>query len=86
MREFRSYGSVRGAPGNRRPYRDPSIHWIACQLACPVLGRLMSSYVLPSFGSRSSSARVDALRREISHPPFEDGARHAAARAACFLL
>ena len=22
MRETRSYGSVRGAPGNRRPYRD----------------------------------------------------------------
>jgi len=22
MREFRTYGSVRGAPGNRRPYRD----------------------------------------------------------------
>ena len=24
MREYRSYGSVRGAPGNRRLYRDPS--------------------------------------------------------------
>ena len=23
MREYRSYGSVRGAPGNRRLYRDP---------------------------------------------------------------
>ena len=23
MREYRSYGSARGAPGNRRPYRDP---------------------------------------------------------------
>ena len=22
MREFRSYGSVRGVPGNRHPYRD----------------------------------------------------------------
>lgn len=22
MREIRTYGSVRGAPGNRRPYRD----------------------------------------------------------------
>ena len=24
MRESRSYGSVRGVPGNRHPYRDPS--------------------------------------------------------------
>ena len=24
MREIRSYGSVRGVPGNRHPYRDPS--------------------------------------------------------------
>jgi hypothetical protein len=23
MREFRTYGSVRGAHGNARPYRDP---------------------------------------------------------------
>ena len=23
MREFRTYGSVRGAPSNGRPYRDP---------------------------------------------------------------
>ena len=25
MREFRTYGSVRGAPGNARPYRDHSL-------------------------------------------------------------
>ena len=25
MREFRTYGSVRGAPGNARPYRDQSL-------------------------------------------------------------
>ena len=24
MREIRSYGSVRGVPGNRHPYRDPT--------------------------------------------------------------
>jgi len=29
MRECRTYGSVRGARGNPRPYRDPgtSLHW-----------------------------------------------------------
>ena len=28
MREFRSYGSVRGAPSNRRPYRDTALHGV----------------------------------------------------------
>jgi hypothetical protein len=31
MRESRTYGSARGATGNRRPYRDP--HWAFTLLA-----------------------------------------------------
>jgi hypothetical protein len=27
MRDFRTYGSVRGALGNRRPYRDRWLDW-----------------------------------------------------------
>ena len=32
MQQFCTYGSVRGAPGNRRPYRDksPSSHEFLC--------------------------------------------------------
>ncbi len=33
MREYRSYGSARGAPGNRRPYRDWELH------TCSAAGR-----------------------------------------------
>ena len=33
MREFRTYGSVRGAPGNGRPYRDQ----VPLQLRYPIL-------------------------------------------------
>lgn len=29
MRECRTYGSVRGAPGNGRPYRDSERVWLA---------------------------------------------------------
>jgi hypothetical protein len=29
MREFRTYGSVRGARGNPGPYRDPEARWFA---------------------------------------------------------
>ena len=31
MREYRTYGSVRGAPGNRRPYRDDDIVRLSIQ-------------------------------------------------------
>jgi hypothetical protein len=27
MREFRTYGSVRGASGDRCPYRDSAVNW-----------------------------------------------------------
>jgi hypothetical protein len=30
MRESRTYGFVRGAPSNRRPYRDPYLHENGC--------------------------------------------------------
>jgi hypothetical protein len=38
MRESRSYGSVRGALGNERPYRDPF-----CLEVCSLSDRLVSS-------------------------------------------
>jgi hypothetical protein len=41
MRESRTYGFVRGAHSNMRPYRDP---YLATTDVCPGLG--------PSFGDR----------------------------------
>ena len=38
MREFRSYGSVRGAPGNRRSYRDSNK---ASEASLPQIARLL---------------------------------------------
>ena len=35
MREYRSYGSVRGAPGNRRLYRDLPTGIVAVVRAIP---------------------------------------------------
>ena len=32
MREFRTYGSVRGAPSNGRPYRDPEGQFVTSGL------------------------------------------------------
>ena len=37
VRENRPLGSVRGAPGNRRPYRDIKITIKKCRAALPVL-------------------------------------------------
>jgi hypothetical protein len=51
MQEICTYGSVRGAPGNRRSYRDPCIekcptsetllmgYTFSCRASCDCLGR-----------------------------------------------
>ena len=51
MRECRKYGSVRGASGNGRPYRDRAV---------------LVSEVEPAGGSRFSEPRP-ALRRDGDH-------------------
>ena len=38
MREIRSYGSVRGVPGNRHPYRDPTKRCRRRGAACHRIG------------------------------------------------
>ena len=67
MREFRTYGSVRGAPSNGRPCRDAErIELIAVE--CPVLvrrnGRLGSFAVSQSTAMNGGSA---AHCRRLSH-------------------
>jgi hypothetical protein len=68
MREFRSYGSVRGALSNERPYRDP--HFSAQSCHCEersdeaiqaARGRLRSPYV--GTPGRLSRDRRDGIRR-----------------------
>jgi len=39
MREFRTYGSVRGVLGNRHPYRDHKRGWLRVVLGSPYLSK-----------------------------------------------
>jgi len=58
MRESRTYGSVRGALGNERPYRDPEEHRPA-----PDSGPERGAEV------RSPSVMTSARPRSIPPPP-----------------
>src|ERR1051326_1149206 len=40
MRESRTYGSVRGARGNSRPYRDRPLKLVACRVPAPPCPRV----------------------------------------------
>ena len=40
VRENRPPGSVRGAPGNRRPYRDPTRQFVVNAVFIPCLFRI----------------------------------------------
>jgi len=44
MREIRSYGSVRGVPGNRHPYRDSAN---SDDRLCPVVGYALLTHPTP---------------------------------------
>ena len=63
MREFRTYGSVRGAHGNGRPYRNLRWSWVGSNFGCPrPLFSLISNLVMSrksKFPSRSIFFRLD---------------------------
>ena len=75
MREYCSYGSVRGAPGNRRPYRDmcaTDVFFGTCILrgAIPAWElRHRKTDVLRRTWTRSWQSRSTPSRLSVVHRP-----------------
>ncbi len=60
MREYFMYGSVRGAPGNRRSYRDCSER---LPVGSQVEGAFLTRTLLCTLNSHTLSVLNDPLRR-----------------------
>ncbi len=66
MRESRSYGSVRGAPGNGRPYRDHSADALTAAVLwarSPALILALQRGYSPNSGTRLH--RLSVIRRAL---------------------
>ena len=55
MRESRTYGSVRGAPSNGRPYRDPACAGMTGRVAAGTTRRFVYSGAGPNRAKRRLS-------------------------------
>ena len=72
MQQFCQYGSVRGATGNRRPYRDVRQHKLASGSWCKSNTRKKWRITLaPSHAYSHREVRCEALTGETGRPAIE---------------
>jgi len=77
MQESCTYGSVRGAPGNGRPYRDiwPDLDHLLISAFLGQNGRKKRSAYIPRSGRIAAPQRNDAMGTEPAINPFRSTGR-----------